>query len=554
MTSMIIDLILPVVTALAGLAGGWWLFGRTKITPTTLVVTNNAETPVAKQLQPAVEINETPATTDNSSYQQLEITEEPIQERRIEIDQSTDAPMLTTQQMRELLEQVENVTETVRSDVGSHSTRMKELNSGLSKSMHESSSTLTDTITLLIEANNTLESRLDNAEIRLIEQSDRLNMQLEEARTDLLTGLPNRRVFDKSLRKCYNYYTESRRPTCLLMLDIDNFKHFNDTYGHQLGDEVLRQIGVTLRELLHNSNAIIARYGGEEFGVIMPGSDIFDAKITAARINRSVRSMNIQHENQDLHITTSVGISELSPEDDLSLFVKRADLALYAAKEAGRDRAFWHDGLKEQPVIQDENPNNLSERSEEVLASTGISNQEVQSPQAQTESFASDKTEFIHDLKRRLTESTRTNTPLSMVMIGIDQLDRIVSENGKQAESLVLNVMKQLLNAVMRDSDHVCQLENGQYGILLPTADLKQSSLIAERLRKAVTKVQLKLDESRTIQFTISTGVTESLPIDEYVNMINRSTAALRRSRISGGNQVSIVRSNAEEKNETVSV
>ena len=79
--------------------------------------------------------------------------------------------------------------------------------------------------------------------------------------------------------------------------------------------------------------------------------DIFDAKITAARINRSVRSMNIQHENQDLHITTSVGISELSPEDDLSLFVKRADLALYAAKEAGRDRAFWHDGLKEQPVI-----------------------------------------------------------------------------------------------------------------------------------------------------------------------------------------------------------
>ena len=139
-------------------------------------------------------------------------------------------------------------------------------------------------------------------------------------------------------------------------------------------------------------------------------------------------------------------------------------------------------------------------------------------------------------------------------MIGIDQLDRIVSENGKQAESLVLNVMKQLLNAVMRDSDHVCQLENGQYGILLPTADLKQSSLIAERLRKAVTKVQLKLDESRTIQFTISTGVTESLPIDEYVNMINRSTAALRRSRISGGNQVSIVRSNAEEKNETVSV
>ena len=527
------------------------MFGRNqaKATPITSVASNDAELS-----QPVIKINESSTSEpEDSAYQQLQIIEKPIQERRIEIDQSNDAPLLSTEQMRELLKQVEHVTETVRSDVGLHSTRVQELNSGLSDSMHESANSLTETIELLIEANNTLESRLDNAEIRLIEQSDRLNLQLEEGRTDLLTGLPNRRVFDNTLSKCFKYYSESRRPTCLLMLDIDNFKQFNDAHGHQLGDEVLSQIGITLREVLHNSNAIVARYGGEEFGVIMPGSEMFDAKIAAARINRSFRAMNIQHEDQDLNITTSIGIAELRPQDDLSFFVRRADLALYAAKEAGRDRAYWHDGLKELPVMHDEKSASQHNEKEEVLATPESAQNKIKQSQTQTEKYSSDKAAFVNDLERRLTESTRTNAPLSMVLIGIDQLDKITSKYGKQANVLVLNVMKQLLNAVMRDSDHVCQIDKGQYGILLPTADLAQSSLIAERLRKAVTKVQLKLDESRTVQFTISTGVTQALPLDEQVNVISRATAALKKSKISGGNQVSVVRREAEEKETTIS-
>lgn len=150
--------------------------------------------------------------------------------------------------------------------------------------------------------------------------------------TDKLTGLKNRRFFQEKLDEHIDLYRETGEIFSLLILDIDYFKKVNDTYGHQVGDEVLVQFAYILQTQIHEGD-IAARYGGEEFVVILPNTGIEESKIRAEQLRQLVEFAQWTIGS----ITLSIGIATLTSEDVGSTILKNADQALYASKENGRN-------------------------------------------------------------------------------------------------------------------------------------------------------------------------------------------------------------------------
>lgn len=161
-----------------------------------------------------------------------------------------------------------------------------------------------------------------------------------QALSDGLTGLANRRHFDETMKRRIEEAQADPGRVCLLLCDIDHFKRFNDTWGHQVGDQVLRFIASVLRQ--HASGDFLAaRYGGEEFALVMPRTTLSQAQTVAAGIQQSVRSKLLKRKSTGetlSRVTLSFGIAQLRVDEDVNDLIARADACLYASKRGGRDR------------------------------------------------------------------------------------------------------------------------------------------------------------------------------------------------------------------------
>jgi diguanylate cyclase (GGDEF)-like protein len=162
--------------------------------------------------------------------------------------------------------------------------------------------------------------------------------KLEElATTDALTGLKNRRKFDIEIDLEWRRAARNKTPVAVLMIDADHFKAYNDTYGHQAGDQVLVGIAICISDSVRRSGDCPARYGGEEFAVLLPGLSAVEA-FTVAEIVR----LKIEQWSEEPNVTTvSVGVASLTPTAaiDWSYLIEAADKALYAAKANGRNQS-----------------------------------------------------------------------------------------------------------------------------------------------------------------------------------------------------------------------
>jgi diguanylate cyclase (GGDEF)-like protein len=171
----------------------------------------------------------------------------------------------------------------------------------------------------------------------------------EKATVDGLTKVYLRRHFEQKLEENLQECTANAVPLSLLILDIDHFKHTNDTYGHQAGDEVLRTLGMLLKKCVRPQNDTVARYGGEEFTVILPGADGALAQKVATRILRAVETERFAiGDGREIQKTVSLGIATVMPgeRETMARLIKKADYALYEAKETGRNRMIrWSDEL-----------------------------------------------------------------------------------------------------------------------------------------------------------------------------------------------------------------
>jgi diguanylate cyclase (GGDEF)-like protein len=172
--------------------------------------------------------------------------------------------------------------------------------------------------------------------------SNNIRLQREYKRNamiDALTGLYNRRWLDEALPRFASRYLRSGQPLTLLMIDVDHFKRFNDTYGHPAGDHVLVTVSQTLKQHLRPSD-LAARYGGEEFAVILPDTDIAGARLAAERVRVAVSEAALETEGGQLlpSVTVSIGGAMLTPSQTAPALLSTADAALYESKRTGRNR------------------------------------------------------------------------------------------------------------------------------------------------------------------------------------------------------------------------
>ena len=189
------------------------------------------------------------------------------------------------------------------------------------------------------ERTKSLESELQTSSREVTELKRKLDDVRKESLTDPLTGISNRKAFDAELARAVQSAQDHAEPLSLLMCDIDHFKQFNDTWGHQTGDQVLRLVANCLSENVKGRDTA-ARYGGEEFAVIVRGAPLDHAVTLANQIREAVQSKKlVKKSTGDIlgTITISVGAAEFGPVEAPASLIQRADACLYAAKSAGRN-------------------------------------------------------------------------------------------------------------------------------------------------------------------------------------------------------------------------
>lgn len=244
--------------------------------------------------------------------------------------------------------QIDKILESLDTNVG-HASRFGDALRGVSENLsnNTSQSDLALIVKTVVSATEQMESRSRELETQLQESKSevstlRTNLDAVrlEARTDALTGLANRKAFDDGLLEAVQNSVEQEAPLCLVMSDIDHFKAFNDSWGHQTGDQVLKLVAGSIRSCVKGRDTS-ARYGGEEFAIILPGTQLNDATMIANQVRETIHSRELVKKSTGENlgrVTMSFGIAVFRPGEPISDLIERADECLYAAKHGGRNQ------------------------------------------------------------------------------------------------------------------------------------------------------------------------------------------------------------------------
>jgi diguanylate cyclase len=209
-----------------------------------------------------------------------------------------------------------------------------------SKALSQLVNGLSDATRQVEEENKVLQKQLKESTKEVHQLRDHLAQVRRDATTDALTNLANRKAFDTELRRAHEASERSGETMTLAVIDIDHFKRFNDTWGHQTGDQVLRYVASVLARV-GIAPRFAARYGGEEFALIFPGEGAADVQAMLDEVLKEIasRSLRRRSTNEELGaITVSAGVAELKNKETAHALLERADAALYASKRAGRNR------------------------------------------------------------------------------------------------------------------------------------------------------------------------------------------------------------------------
>jgi diguanylate cyclase len=205
---------------------------------------------------------------------------------------------------------------------------------------------------VMAEQSRDVEHQLNESSAQITQLREQLEIARSEAMTDALTGLANRKLFDATLRQTAMEAMETGQHLCLLLFDIDHFKKFNDSFGHNIGDQVLKLLASVLRESVKGQDTAV-RYGGEEFAVILPNTELKGALTVAENIRRRIIGKElIDRKSGDRlgRITVSAGVAQFAPGEPLRELVERTDRALYAAKNSGRNRVVSEEELSDREL------------------------------------------------------------------------------------------------------------------------------------------------------------------------------------------------------------
>jgi diguanylate cyclase len=428
---------------------------------------------------------------------------------------------------KEVLGRLKELASRMATNVGQHSSRVEEINQELTVGAGQEPEGVVSAVARLIEANQSMRSHLSSVEDKLHEQARLVEMKAAEARTDVLTGLANRQAFDDKVAACLDEFQRSHRPFSMILGDIDHFKKFNDTHGHQTGDEVLRGTARVLRESARECD-FVARYGGEEMAIVLPGTSADEAIRALERARQAVETARFRSPTCELKVTMSFGVAELLPGDDVPALIRRSDAALYAAKQTGRNRGCWHDGQGIRPIARpcDVKPvEPIQLLAPAPAPAVALPAQHGLCP----------KSDFGLSLGRRLAEWRRRGSAPALLMMRIDNFPSLAMRYGPEIASLVLRSAEQFLSASIRAMDLGSEYGDAAFAMLLPGASTMELIRVAERLRQAVARCVLPIG-GKVVQFTVSLGGVVAIQTDTTEAMLARVEAALEQATAAGGN------------------
>lgn len=441
------------------------------------------------------------------------------------------------QAAKELLLQVHSLTTKVSSQVGEHNLRVQAINNQLTSGELQDLQAIGNAVTRLIEANAWMQQQLDVAESKLESQARLIESHVNEARTDALTGIANRRAFDEEMDRCLDLLRIERVPACVMMLDVDYFKKFNDMHGHNAGDEVLRQVARALRQAAGEAG-LVCRYGGEEFAIIFPALDAKAAIPLAERCRVAIGEATLAGEGEKLHVTASAGLAEFAARDTMETVLERADEALYASKRAGRDCGHEHSGESFVTFAQA-----LSKETKEAVATTNTSGTAEAATTANGPVLLDSTTGLStvdtlrDDIQRRLAAMQRETQPLSLMVVQVDRLEKWHQAGGEEARAVALRTIAVALRGITREMDHPARMEEDSFAVALHNADLEASTEVAQRLQHSLRQARPKLAGIPT-ELSVSVGVCDAQFGDDVARLFLRAQAAQNTSANLGGGQI----------------
>lgn len=269
------------------------------------------------------------------------------------VEAELDRARQVSENLRETMQGVQNRLEATLEEHRDYTGKLGDHSENLTGPLNENAlhgivrQLLNDT-TRIIHCNSSLETQLGSSLKQIKNLRSDLSVIQEEALTDALTGLYNRRHFDAQLEAKTRVADETGKALSLLMIDVDHFKTFNDDYGHLAGDEALKYVGKCVRQCVRGRD-IPTRFGGEEIALLLPETELGDA----ATVGNNIRAALAGHGLKDKRtgelvrpITISVGAAKHLGGESSTHFVARADKALYQAKDEGRDRVVLADAQK----------------------------------------------------------------------------------------------------------------------------------------------------------------------------------------------------------------
>ena len=252
---------------------------------------------------------------------------------------------LERRELHEFFAHVQSVAVTVDGSMDRHISRVAAFNDEVVQNVAKDPKAILRAAKQLLEANVQLQEELHSAREQVSVKQRQIESYISDARTDALTGIANRRAFDYEIRRLFAQRQRQGNSFSLLLVDIDHFKWFNDYHGHQVGDEMLRLVAGTFSHTLRDMD-LVCRYGGEEFVMILPGTSLLNAIRAARRVHEALEQTSYRAGDALLRVTVSIGVAEVHGDENVEKFIKRLDEALYAAKHAGRNCTWYHDGMK----------------------------------------------------------------------------------------------------------------------------------------------------------------------------------------------------------------
>ncbi len=300
----------------------------------------------------------------------------------------------------------------------------------------------------------------------------------------------------------------------------------------------------------------VARYGGEEFAVIFNRSTIADVQRTLTRLRKAIATTEFQGPNGTVGVTISIGAAQAAGEETLETIVGRADAALYASKEAGRNCVHWHDGQNIARIAEEASkPAPVSElaavretpRLGEACKPAAPSAKQTVKPAAKpsddgnSERLADDlppllnRTAFCQHVRARMAEWKRGGPTLALVLVEIDQFHALARSYGPKFRDQLVVSLARVVFAGVREMDMVARYSSGCLGFLLPNAELADAIRVADRIRAAAGEAAIDLNGTPR-SYTVSVGIIEAGGADDMVALFRKARTALEAGHLHGGN------------------